>query len=212
MLAGPHRCRRWQSTLTARIIPMRKKILERYSRSPDNKIIIDIAAGRIEDLFNDFDKHAPYRKKELDPDLVEYLIDSASEIGKKDFIVHFHLTKSADISLTARVKTSIHNYFHYLIALEFRELARMTRSSLILFAIGVVILFFSVLLSGKIADSEAVIAHVFAEGLNVAAWVSLWNAIANFLIDWAPRRRQIKMYERIANAAIHFRGSARDPG
>ncbi len=189
---------------------MKKQILERYSLTEDNKIIIDIAAGKVGDLYNDLDKHAPYRKKELDPELVDYLIDSTSEIGTKDFVIQFRLAELADGKLTSRVKTSLHNYFQYLIALEFRELARMTRSSFILLTIGVVILSCSVLLNEKIAGHETVIANVFAEGLNVAAWVSLWNAIANFLIDWAPRRRKIKMYQRISKAPILFHEMAED--
>jgi hypothetical protein len=187
---------------------MKKHILERYSRTDDNKIIIDIAAGKVSDLYNDLDKHAPYRKKELDPELVDYLIDSTSEIGSKDFVIQFRLAELAGGKLITRVQTSIHNYFQYLIALEFRELTRMVRSSCILLTIGVVILVCDVMLTEKIADHETVLGNVFTEGLNVAAWVSLWNAIANFLIDWAPRRRQIKMYRRISKAPILFEQAA----
>lgn len=196
----------------AGITKMKKHILDRYCLTEDNKIIIDIAATKVENLYNDLDKHAPFRKKELDQELVNYLIDSTREIGGKDFVIQFRFAEQAESNLTSRVQTSIHNYFQYLIALEFRELARMTRSSLILLTIGVVILFLSVLLNEKIAGHETAIANVFAEGLNVAAWVSLWNAIASFLIDWAPRHRQIKMYQRIAKAPILFEESSPDHG
>lgn len=62
---------------------------------------------------------------------------------------------------------------------------------------GVVILFLAVLTRENISGSgdDMVIAHVLAEGLNVAAWVSLWHAIARYLINWAPHHRQVKMYE-----------------
>ena len=189
---------------------MKKQILNRYSRTPDNKLRIDIAAGKVEDLYNDLDKHAPYRKKELDQDLVDYIIDSVSEIGKEDFVIQFRFTTATDASMMSRVKRSIHNYFLYLKELEFRELARMTRTSLILFSIGVVILSLAVWTNQKIAGHGGVIPHVFAEGLTVAAWVSLWNAIATFLINWAPRRRQIKMYERISKATISFHEKEQD--
>ena len=42
-----------------------KEILDRYSCSDDGKIIIDITADKIEYLYNDFDKHTPYIKKNL---------------------------------------------------------------------------------------------------------------------------------------------------
>ena len=43
-----------------------------------------------------------------------------------------------------------------------------------------------------------------AEGLTIVAWVSLWEALAMFLVNWAPHRRLIRMYERIAKADVRF--------
>jgi hypothetical protein len=183
---------------------MKKRILDRYLRTPDNKIIIDISVGKVEDLYSDFDKHTPYRKKDLDQDFVEYLIESVSEFGDEDFVIQFRFAETIDMSLISRVEKSIQNYFLYLKELELRELAKMARTSMILLAIGGVILFLSVWFSQKIAGYENVICQVIAEGLTVAAWVSLWNALANFLIHWTPHRRQIKRYERITKAPVHF--------
>ncbi len=189
---------------------MKKAILDRYSRTSDNKIILDISAGKIEDLYNNFDNNAPYVKKDLDQDLVEYLIDSVREIGNEDFVIQFRLKSSVDDDLTSRVKTSIHNYFLYLKETELRELGRMTRTSFILFAIGVSILCLSVWGNQKIEGCGEIITHVFAEGLNVAAWVSLWNAIAIFLINWEPHRKRIKMYEQILKATVLFHEEAQN--
>ncbi len=186
------------------ILTMKENILNRYGRTRDKKVIIDIAAEKIGDLYNNLDKYAPYRKKELDPNLVAYLIESAREIGKKDFVIQLHISASADPGLTSQVKTSIHNFFLYLVDLELRTLSHMARSSLILFAIGVVILSLSVWINQQYAGQESVLADVFAEGLNVAAWVSLWYAIANLLINWAPHRQEIHMYRRIATAPVFF--------
>lgn len=183
---------------------MRKTILERYSRTAENEIVLDIAAGKIEDLFSDFDKYAPYVKKDLDQNLVDYIIDSVNEIGKEDFVIQFHFKAPADTNQTSRVKTSIHNYFLYLKELELRELTSMTRTSLILFTIGFVILSLSVLLNKEMSIQGDYISYIFSEGLNVAAWVALWNAIAIFLINWMPHRRKIAMYEKISQATILF--------
>lgn len=182
----------------------KKKILERYSRTPDNRLIINIAAGRVENLYNNFDRHTPYVKKELDQDLVDYMIDCASEIEDENFVIQIHLENSLGSELVSRVEASISNYFIYLRELEYRELARMTRTSLILFTIGVVILIISVWMNQVVKPLGDVVAHVFAEGFNVAAWVSLWNAIATFIINWSPHRRKIKVYDRISRAPVQF--------
>ncbi len=183
---------------------MKKRILDRYSRTPDNKLVIDIFAGKVEDLYSNFDKHTPYRKKDLDQDFTEYLVECVREIGDEDFLIQFRFTTTTEMSLISRVETSIQNYFLYLKELELRELAKMARTSLILLLIGVSILSLSVWTNQKIAGYDNVVVHVFAQGLTVAAWVSLWNALATFLIHWTPYRRQIKRYERIAKAPILF--------
>ena len=183
---------------------MKKHILDRYSQTDDGKVIIDITAGKIEDLYDDYDKTAPFLKKDLAQGLVDYITDSVREIGKEPFIIRFRLGGSIESGLTERVQKSIYNYFVYLRELEYRELRRMTRTSLILLGVGLSILTLSAWVNQAISEHKSVISGVFAEGLTVAAWVSLWESLATFLINWAPHRRKIKMYERIAESKVLF--------
>lgn len=183
---------------------MRGKALSRYQRTADGKLIIEIAAGKIEDLYDDFDKYAPYVRKELDQDLVEYLIDSVSEIGDEEFVINFRLAILPDGNMMERVRLSIYNYFLYLIEKEQRKLARMSRASLIYFLIGISILCLYVYISHAFNVEGEFFAHVLIEGLNVAAWVSLWNAIATLLVNWSPQRQIIQLYRRITSADIYF--------
>lgn len=184
---------------------MEKDILERYARSSDGGVIIDIAAKRIEDLYNDYDKSAPYLKKDLEQELADYLVDSVREVGKEKFTIQFSIAGAVATTPMSRVKMSIHNYFSYLKELERRELKRMFRTSLILFVIGIAILTLSVWVNRIFEVDATVVSRVFAEGLTVAAWVSLWESLATFLINWAPHRRKIRLYERIAGAPVLFR-------
>jgi len=119
---------------------MKKNILDRYSYTDDGKVIVDITADKIEYLYNDFDKHTPYIKKELDQGLVDYLLDCVREIGNEEFLVKFRFSESVDSELQSRVQTSIHNYFLYLNDLEFREMKQMLRTALILLLAGIAIL------------------------------------------------------------------------
>ncbi len=183
---------------------MRKRILERYSRTNDGEVIIDIAAARIADLYDDFDKHAPYLKKELDQGLVEYIIDSVREIGKEPFLVQVSLAAPVDEPAVCRVQTSLHNYFLYLKELEAREMRRLARNSLTLLAVGIAILTASVWVNARPSVRDIVLERVIAEGLTIAAWVALWEALAMFLVNWAPHRRMIAMYDRIAKADVRF--------
>ena len=179
-------------------------ILERYHQMPDGRYIIDITAEKISDLYNDFDKRTPYVRKELDQDLVEYITDSARDLSKENFIIQFRLLELPEDAMKTRITTSINSYFLYLKTIEFNELRRVIRTSLIYFVLGVAMLFLTVWMNQALTVDTSVINRVFAQGLTVAAWVSLWEALAMFIVNWTPYSRQIKLYERIANTPVQF--------
>jgi hypothetical protein len=182
-----------------------KEILDRYSRSEDGKIIIDITADKVEYLYNDFDKHTPYIRKELDQGLVDYLIDCVKEIGKEEFLIKFRFMEPVDSDLQLRIQDSIHNYFLYLKELEIGEMQQMLRTSLILLLAGIAILTLSIWYNEHFTIQASVINKVFSEGLTVAAWIALWESLATFLLNWAPHQRQIRLLKRIAMATVLFR-------
>jgi hypothetical protein len=91
----------------------------------------------------------------------------------------------------------------YLKTIELNELRRVMNVSLIYLAIGTVILFLSIHVK-QLGIEGAMLKNLLTEGLTVAAWVSLWQALATFLINWIPFRRRVKLYQRIARAPIEF--------
>jgi hypothetical protein len=175
------------------------------------KVILDVAAAKVQDLYNDFDRTAPYLKRDLDQDLADYLVDCVREIGRKDFVIRINLVQRPDDVLENRVKESIENFFLYLKELEVRTMKKMLRTSLTLFTIGLGILAMAVWVNRIMTSSENVIAHVFAEGLTVAAWVSLWEALATFLIQWTPHRQDVRLFDRIAHAPLYVQAQPVDP-
>lgn len=183
---------------------MIKTILERYPRMPDGRYVIDINSGKPSDLYNDFDKFAPYVRKELDQDLVDYITECARELAGVDFFIQFRLLEPADENLQARIAKSINNYFMYLRTIEIDELWRTMRTSLIFLFIGIGLLSLSVWVNSGITPTSSVMSKVFAEGLTVAAWVSMWEALATFLVNWTPISRRIGLFKRIANTPVQF--------
>lgn len=184
---------------------MRRVVLNRYERDGEGNIVIDVAATRVNELYNDFDKSAPYIRRDLDPDLADYLTGCARELGRAPFLVRFTLVHPPDEEKISRIRRSLNTYFLYLVESEIRMILKMFRRSAILFAIGLGILFASVSLNRLLGPDRSVTANVFAEGLTVAAWVSLWEALAIFLIEWFPHRKNVQIYRRLANARIVFR-------
>ena len=187
---------------------MKRDVLSRYERDCEGNVVIDVFARRVEDLYNDFDKSAPYIRRDLDQDFADYLIGCARELNRVPFIVRFTMANPPDETRLSRIRRSLNTYFLYLAETEIQKILQMFRRSGILFALGLGILFASVSLNQVLGLERSVTENVFAEGLTVAAWVSLWEAIAIFLIGWFPHRRNVVLYRRFANAKLVFRSVA----
>ena len=188
---------------------MKKDILERYERNEESEIVINISASKIEDLYNDFDKRSPFLKKDLDENLVEYMIDCVNEIDGEEFVICFNLDSEASDESISRVKNSVKNFFVYMKELEYKKMKEMARTSVIFLAIGLVLATFSILANQSDASQDSIVAGIMAEGLTVAAWVSFWEALATFLIKWIPHKKKISLYEKIAAAKVLFGYSAK---
>ncbi len=184
---------------------MKRTVLNRYEKTGDGSIVIDVAAPRVEVLYSNFDKSAPFIRRDLDHDLVDYLIESAREIKHESFILRFTLDQSPDDSKQSRIRQSVNEYYLYLAERERQLVLQMLRRSAILFCVGLAILFLAVSVSQALGSERSVVENVMAEGLTVAAWVSLWESLAVFLVEWSPLRRNIVLYRRLAGAELTFR-------
>lgn len=187
---------------------MKRSALGRYERDREGNIIIDVSATRVEDVYNDFDKSAPYIQRDLDQDFADYLIDCARELNRAPFIIRLTLANPPDEPKLSRIRRSLNTYFLYVAETEIRKIFQMFRRSIVLFVIGLGILFTSVWLDRLLGPERSLIAKVLAEGLMVAAWVSLWEALAVFLIGWFPHRKNVVLYRRLAHAGLVFRSRA----
>jgi hypothetical protein len=183
-------------------------VLERYERDEQNRFVIDVAADRTEDLYDCFDKHAPYMRRDLDRELADYLFACVRELPPRaPFVIRFILAESPDEAKRARIRSSVRSFFLYDAELERGTIRRMLRKSGVLFVIGLAVMSLAVWSRQWFGESGSVAGDVFAEGLTVAAWVSLWESVAVFLIDWLPRRRNVRRYERLAAAEVRFRSA-----
>ncbi len=183
---------------------MKKNIVERYERNGNGEIIITVSAHKIEDLYDNFDRKSHFLKKDLNHDLVEYIIDSVSEIDSELFIIEFSLEQQSNDEAMSRVRNSVKNFFLYMKELELKNMNDMIRTSIILLFTGLAIAGMSVLMNESELAKNSIIGGVIAEGLTVAAWVSLWESLATFLIKWAPYRKKINLYQKISDSKVTF--------
>lgn len=189
---------------------MKKDVIDRYERNADGVILIDVTATNVDNLYNHFDRSAPYIRRDLDQGLADYIIDSAKELQEHPFTVCFTLTNMPNEDQRSHIRQSINSFFLSLVEVERNKFRQMARKSLIFFCIGIAILFISIWLDQRLGSNRTVIVNVFAEGLTVAAWVSLWEASATFLIKWFPHRTNIHLYQRLASVTSIFRSSSKE--
>ena len=179
---------------------MKKHIIERYDRNENNEVVIKIAAKNIEDLYSYYDKESSFSKKDLDEELVDYIIDSAKEIGNEEFVLKFYLEKKLDDTLKEKIRGSVKNFFQYLQELELKQMDEEFKNAGILILIGFVFVAISIVI-----DRETnIIWEILSEGVMVAGWVSLWEAMATFLIKWFPKRKKHKLFNKISLAKVEF--------
>jgi len=183
---------------------MKRTVVNRYEQDSTGRVIIDVSATRIEDLYNNFDKNAPFIRRDLDQDLVDYLIACVRELKREPFILRFRLDQAPDDEKQSRIRQSVKAYFLYLAKSEQHRVLQMFRRSGILFSIGLAILFLAVSVNRTLGPERSVVANVFAEGLTVAAWVSLWESLAVFLIEWFPLRKNTMLHRLLAYADLTF--------
>ena len=191
-----------------RLIPKRIKkkqtILDRYEINAKNQVVIDVSIKSVESLYHDFDKTAPYHRKELDEEFVNYISKCVTEIGKSPFIIQLSLEKLPDENLESRIRKSINGHYVYLSEVERRSMRNVFHRSMILFIVGFILLALAIIATRK-ASAGGVVEEVFAQGLTIAAWVSLWEALVNVFLDWLPHHNRIKLYNKIMAAEIFFR-------
>lgn len=179
---------------------MKKNILDRYDRTVDNKIIIKVSTNKFENLYDNFDMSSSFLKKDLSIQLVDYIIESVSEISNEDFIIKFYFKENIEQKDVLQIKKSFDNYFNYLEELEKNKMKEQIRNSLLFMIIGV----FFITLSMITEANKELIHRVISEGLMIAGWVSMWEAMATILINWLPLRKKLKLFKRIVNSKIEF--------
>ncbi len=189
---------------------MHKRIEDRYEHTADGLVIVDVAARRVEDLYEDFDKTAPYHKKDLDEDLASYLTECVREIGQVDFVIRFMFECYPSEEFMLRVRTSVHKFFIYQRELEIGAMNKMLRTAATLLVIGIIILGLSLWVNNLLAvdGTPSFLKTVFAEGLTIVAWVSVWEALATFLLNWPQHLFLIKLFRKIAEAPVQFQPSS----
>ena len=96
-----------------------------------NGFIVEIALDSYADIFNEYDP-SPYRKKDLDPDLMDYLNECSTDIPLKyPIALQFNIPKNnIDRTEEKRIKDGFQSYYIFLTYLAQKDYKQLIFQSI----------------------------------------------------------------------------------
>jgi hypothetical protein len=174
-------------------------------REEDGEHCVDVRVSSIEQLFDNRDP-APFRERDLDPDLAEYLLDAGEDLADEH---RFRIVVWLDQPCRpGEVEQAVRSHFEELIARNKRlRSRRIGQITLVLAVVLVVVLlavsqFVETLVPGNIGNG-------LKEGLVIFSWVVMWRPVETLIYDWIPARRERSIAAKLLGAPIDIRTGAR---
>ncbi len=156
----------------------------------------------VDQLFDNRDP-APFRERDLDPDLVEYLVAAAEDLASLGPVkVVFWIAQPC---VPDEVQTGYRAHFMYELARLERRGRRQRRIGQLALVLGLALLVVLLSISELLAPAETGVIRALREGLAILSWVVMWRPVEALIYDWLPIRRERKLMERLHDAPTEVR-------
>lgn len=161
-----------------------------------NAFLIDIDLDFYRELYSEWD-FSPQRKRDLDEDLLEYLVNCCDEIPSRyGVIISINLPESVyDATREKRATQGFNNFFTYRIRRENNRYKRYFTKIIRYLIIGALLLVAASLLEG--AHVPWRYSELLTEGLIIGAWVSIWEVFSVIFFKMSEHRKLISVLRRL---------------
>jgi hypothetical protein len=171
--------------------------------------LLELNLSGQQQLFNCMDP-APFRDRDLDPAVVDYIVDWAEE-QPRDARLGMVVSLSRETLSQHDVTTlgeALRENFRRRAKAERRRLARLFRDGRLSLLIGVAFVAAAILVSDAIASlfSTQRLVQLVQDSAVIAAWVALWHPVNIFLYEWWPVRAQANLFDRLAQMDMKLCG------
>lgn len=183
----------------------KKELLTIYNRNPENNAyMIEISLDDYSEIFNGWDA-STIKKKDIEPELLEYLEQSGYEIPLSETIeIYFYLpVEINDTDKENRSISGIQNNFRTvlffierLLDKNYRRIASYVFISII-FLIGAYVT--------RNITSLNLMFSIVMEGFFIGGWFLLWEAFSLFFFDSYETKQRRKVYNRFLKTKIFFK-------
>lgn len=175
-----------------------------YQQNPDTgAFLIEVALDRYEEIFNEWDP-APYKRRDLNPDLRYYLEDSSGDIPLRNTV---ELLFKAPVQIYSdpkecSVREGLSTYLTCAVDAARENLHHLHNLSLINLCVAAVLLT-AVAYISRLQDGR-LLTTVLRDGLTIGSWVFAWELISLFFFRRFELRRELKKWRRLAGAEVSF--------
>jgi hypothetical protein len=179
------------------------KLKDLYTYHPESKrYVLEIDIDQYQDMFNTWDA-APLKRKDIEPDLMDYLETAGRDIPlKNDIMISFIIPESArDEKKEVMAKDALAMQFRYAISQVNASLTFNYRRIMTFLIISLIFLFINYLLRDALLNQALTIA---LEGLLVGGWFLLWNVFSIFILDNSVLNKKKRVLARYVKSDVVF--------
>lgn len=179
---------------------------KKYSKNQENgHYVVEITADSYKDIFNDLDS-APFKKRDLNPDLESFLHNCSIDIPFKYKIdLCFHVSKEDKNSKHEKLIISgIKTHYSFYCNSKNQYLRECYQKIIAYILVSFGLLFLGFFFENSL--SKTVFSKTILEGMSIGGWVFLWEAISfSFLNNRKKISDEIKECDRFYNSNIYFK-------
>lgn len=152
------------------------------------------------DIFSDFDPR-PYSEKALSDDFLlecKKAVHDKKELGLELRLLVPKSKRNAVHEL--QIKKRLKNHFHKHFNEKLKERKKTIKEGILLFFIGVILIFISTLLYIKKGFLFNFLFVVFEP----AGWFTIWTGFEKIFLAEKEKKADLEFYKKMANVTIHF--------
>jgi hypothetical protein len=164
---------------------------------------IDVRVADVDQIFDKRDP-APFRSRDLDPDLVDYLQDAAEDLAKHpEYRVVFWVENPCSAE---EVVVAFRAQIEYLLERAWRRRLDQRRTGRVSLAVALLLAGALFTVSQLVGTSvRGSLGATLREGLVVLTWIVMWRPVEVLLYDGIPVRRERHVLRRLLAAKIDVR-------
>lgn len=184
---------------------MKDKLLkEIYRYDQSSKMYhVDIDLDEYRDVYSEWD-YSPLVNRDLDDDLLEYLMGCSYELGlKRKMSVDFHIPKHlVNEKREERSIFGFRHYFSYRIRKTTSERFRYIKSTLTFLFLGIFLLVLAYIM--EIQFEHNFFVRTLTDGLYIGAWVAIWEIFSIWFFQLSKLNSKVKHYKRLEKVKICY--------